>query len=136
MNTFGFVAEYKANATKHIPHKNIQKIINKIKTTFYVFIVTGSYVKAKQKEISDLDIVIICDNNQEPNAVLSQIKLESELMVPEIHPYVFTQEQFYLMLTTTEENYGKEIVRNNLIISGGKSYYSILMEAIKHGFDG
>ena len=98
--------------------------------------VTGSYAKAKQKETSDLDIVIICDNKQEPEAIISQIKLESELMVPEIHPYVFTQEQFYQMLTMAEENYGKEIARNNLIITGGKSYYLILMGAIEHGFNG
>ena len=136
LNTIGFVVEYNANNAKHIPRQNIQKIISKIKTAFYIFIVTGSYAKAKQKETSDLDIVIICDNKHEPNAILSQIKLESELMVPEIHPYIFTQEQFYQMLTTKEENYGKEIVRNNLIITGGKFYYLILMEAIQHGFNG
>lgn len=135
-NTVGFAAEYKANAAKHVPYNNVQKLINKLKTVFYVFIVTGSYAKAKQKETSDLDIVIICDNKQEPNAILSQIKLESELMIPEVHPYVFTQEQFCQMLTTEEENYGKEIARNNLIITGGKSYYSMLMEAIEHGFNG
>ena len=136
LNTIGFVAEYKANTAKHIPYKNIQKIINKLKTAFYIFIVTGSYAKAKQKETSDLDIVIICDNQQEPSAILSQIKLESELMIPEVHPYVFTQEQFYQMLTTKEENYGKEMARNNLIITGGKLYYLILGEAINHGFNG
>lgn len=136
LNTMGFIAEYKANTSKYIPHDNIQKIINKLKTKFYIFIVTGSYAKAKQKETSDLDIIIICDNKQEPNAILSQIKLESELMIPEVHPYVFTQEQLYQMLTTKEENYGKEIARNNLIITGGKSYYSILIEAIEHGFNG
>jgi len=136
LNTIGFVVEYKAKNTRYILHQNIQKLINKLKTAFYIFIITGSYAKGRQKETSDLDIVIICDNKQEPNAILSQIKLESELMVPEIHPYIFTQEQFYQMLTTKEENYGKEIARNNLIITGGKPYYSILMEAIEHGFNG
>ncbi len=136
LNTIGFIVEYGTNAAQHLPHKNIQKLINKIKTAFYVFIVTGSYAKAKQKEKSDLDIVIICDNKQEPNAILSQIRLESELMIPEVHPYVFTQEQFYQMLTTKEENYGKEIARNNLIITGGKAYYTTLMETIEHGFNG
>lgn len=136
LNTIGFVAEHKANASKHIPHRNIQKLINKLKTAFYVFLITGSYAKVKQKETSDLDIVIICDNKQELNAILSQIKLESELIIPEVHPYVFTQEQFYQMLTTKEENYGKEIARSNLIITGGKAYYSMLLEAIEHGFNG
>ena len=136
LTTIGFVAEYKTNTTKHLPHNNIQKIINKIKTAFYILIVTGSYAKLKQKETSDLDIVIICDNKQEPDAILSQIKLESELLTPEVHPYVFTQKQFYEMLTTKEENYGKEVARNNLIVTGGKSYYSILLEAVDHGFNG
>lgn len=135
-NTLGFIAEYKANAAKHLPHKNIQKLTNKLKTAFYVFIITGSYAKVKQRGTSDLDVVIICDNKQEPNAILSQIKLESELTVPEIHPYVFTQDQFYQMLLTKEENYGKEIARNNLVMTGGKAYYSILLEAIEHGFNG
>lgn len=136
LNVMGFIAEHKAHAAKHIPHKNIQKLINKLKTAFYVLIVTGSYVKRKQKETSDLDIVIICDNQQKPHALLAQIKLEAELMVPEVHPYVFTQEQFYQMLTSKEENYGKEVARNNLVITGGKEYYSIVMEVIGHGFNG
>lgn len=136
LNTLGFVAEYNAHTNKHIPHRNIQKLIDKIKTAFYIFIVTGSYAKAKHKETSDLDVVIVCDNKQEPNAILSQIKLESELLIPEVHPYVFTQEQFYQMLTMKEENYGKEIARNNVIITGGKAYYAILMGAIEHGFNG
>ena len=67
---------------------------------------------------------------------MSQVKLESELMTPEAHPYVFTQSQFYEMLINKEENYGKEIARNNLIVTGGKQYYKILMEAIENGFDG
>lgn len=135
LNTIGFITEHEANSTKHLPHANIQKLINKLKTAFYVLIVTGSYAKTQQKETSDLDIVIICDNKQTPNAILSQIKLESELMIPEVHPYVFTQEQFYQMLTAKEENYGKEIARNNLIITGAKIYYTILMDAIEHGFN-
>ena len=136
LNTAGFLAEYHANISLHLPHKNIQKLISKVKTAFFVLVITGSYAKSKQKETSDLDVVIICDNQQDPNAILSQIKLESELMIPEVHPYIFTQEQFHLMLTTTEENYGKEIARHNLIITGGKIYYSIVQEAIKHGFGG
>ena len=83
-----------------------------------------------------MDIVLICDNKQDPNSILSQIRFESELSIPEVHPYVFTQDQFYQMLTNKEANYGKEIVRSNLIITGGKVYYSIILEAIEHGFNG
>lgn len=136
LNTAGFVAEYKADAAKHLPHQNLRKILAKIKTSFYSFIITGSYSKGKQRENSDLDVVVICDNAHKPNTILSEIKIESELMTPEAHPYVFTESQFYEMLVNNEENYGKEIARNNLIITGGRQYYSILMKAIKHGFNG
>ena len=136
LNTIGFVAEHKAATARHIPHESIRKLISKIKTTFLILLITGSYAKGKQKETSDVDIVILCDDRQNPGSILSQIKLESELMSPEAHPYVFTQSQFYEMLTNKEENYGKESARNNLIITGGREYYSILLEAIKHGFNG
>jgi predicted nucleotidyltransferase len=136
LNTAGFLAEYKSNKATHLPHTNIQKIMSKIKTVFYTLIITGSYAKKQQKPASDIDIVIICDDKQKPNSILSQIKLESELMTPEFHPYVFTQSQLYEMLTNKEENYGKEIARSNLIITGAKQYYAILMEATENGFNG
>ena len=136
LNTIGFIAEHKAATTRHLPHESIRKLVSKIKTTFLTLLITGSYAKGKQKEASDIDIVIICDDKQNPGSILSQIKLESELMSPEAHPYVFTQSQFYEMLTDKEENYGKESARNNLIIMGGSAYYSILLEATKHGFNG
>jgi len=136
LSTIGFISEYNANKAAYLPHKNIQKIISKIKTPFYALIITGSYAKKQQKTTSDIDIVIICDDKQNLNAILSQIKLESELMTPEVHPYVFTQSQFYEMLISKDENYGKETARNNLIITGGKQYYEILMEAMENGFNG
>jgi len=60
LNIAGFIAEYKANKSKHLPTKNIQKLLSKIKTPFYSFVITGSYAKQKQKTSSDLDVVIIC----------------------------------------------------------------------------
>ncbi len=57
-------------------------------------------------------------------------------MIPKAHPYVFTEEQFYEMLVNKEENYGKEIARNHMIVSGAQSFYRILFRAIKNGFNG
>lgn len=136
LNTAGFIAEYLAIQNKHLPHKNIQKIITKIKTPFYTFIITGSYAKNKQKKESDLDVVIICDDKQKTTSVLAQVKVESELMIPEIHPYVFTSSEFLQMLLKHEENYGKEVIRNNVIITGARPFYTLIMEAISNGFTG
>lgn len=136
LNTIGYIAEFKAHECGHIPHKNMQKIMNKIKNAFYSFIITGSYATKTHKNTSDIDFVIICDDNQDPDGVLSQIMLESDLMTPQGHPYVFTQSQLLGMLTSKEENYGKELTRNNQILTGAKQYYFLLMEAINHGFKG
>lgn len=136
LNLIGFVAEHKTKIKSYLPFNGIQKIIGKIKTSFYIFIVTGSYAKNKQKKGSDMDVVVICDNKENPERILSQIRLEAETMIPEIHAYAFTESQFYEMLINKEENYGKETVRNALIITGAKQYYDILMRAIENGFKG
>lgn len=136
LNTLGYVSEYKANISKHLPHKNIKKLIGKIKTSFYTFMIAGSYAKGRQKETSDLDVVIICGDEQKTNIILSQVRFESEMMIPEAHPYIFTESQFYEMLLSKSENYGKEAARNNLIITGGKQYYGMLMRAVENGFKG
>lgn len=136
LNTIGYITEYRTNTAKYLPDKNLKKLIKKLKTSFYSFIITGSYAKKQQKEDSDMDIVIICDDAQKPGKVLAQIRLASELMMPEVHPYIFRESEFYEMLTNKEENYGKEIAKNNLILTGAKQYYTILMKAIENGFKG
>jgi predicted nucleotidyltransferase len=136
LETAGYIAQHKAHISKHIPNENIKKIMAKVKTAFYSLIITGSYASNRHKKTSDLDLVIICDDNQKPDNILSEIMTESELMVPEVHPYVFTQSQLFEMLIDKEENYGKEVVRNNLVITGGKQFYSIIMGAINNGFNG
>ncbi len=136
LNTIGYISEFKANQAEHLPHKKIQRLISKIKTPFYCFLITGSYARKKQKESSDLDVVVICDDTLKPSTILSQIKQEAELMIPEVHPYVFTKSEFLQMLLNEEENYGKEVLKNNLLITGAKPFYSIVQEAIKNGFIG
>lgn len=130
------ISEYEAWNKKHIPYKPLTKIISKIPTSFFTFIITGSYVKKQQKKDSDIDIVIICDNDVQPKKIYAELRHECEMSIPEIHLYVFTESQFYEMLTNKEENYGKEITKNNLILSGAESYYRIIIEAIRNGFKG
>jgi predicted nucleotidyltransferase len=131
----GFVSESIAWNKKHIPFNEIIKIVKKIPTKFFIFIITGSYSKQTQNTNSDLDIVIIVDDYMETKKVYSQIKSLCELSIPKIHPYAFKQSEFLQMLVNNEENYGKEIVKNNLIFFGAETYYSIINEAIENGFN-
>lgn len=118
-----------------IPYKHIKQITSKIKNPFYTLIIGGSYAVGKQKPSSDLDIAIIIPDSE--NKKPSQIALkEGELMIPEIHGYVFTREEFFQMLVNTEFNYGKELARKHILYYGAEQYYKILFEAMKNGFKG
>ena len=132
----GFLQEYISLNQKHIPLRLIENIRNKIPTKFFILMVTGSYAKKTQTKKSDLDIVIICDDAVDPKAINAQIAYESEKSIPLVHPFVFTKKQFLGMLLDDEENYGKEAAKHHFILYGGSQYYSILAEAIKHGFRG
>ena len=116
-----------------IPIKVIQQIQNKIKESFYTFLVTGSYAKNKQTKSSDLDITIIIptQTNKKPYEIALK---EGELTIPEVHGFVFTEDEFYEMLINKEFNYGKECAKNHIIIHGISAYYKILLRGIQNGF--
>jgi len=125
-------AEYKAWNKKGIPIDNIIEVIRKSKINFLTLLITGSYVKGKQTAKSDLDLVLIVPNDVKK--VTARLKQFCELSIPEIHLYVFTDDEFKQMLLDEKHNYGKEIVKNNLIFYGAEVYYKIIFEAMKNGF--
>lgn len=131
----GFIAEHLGWNTKQLPYDVIKKILEKIPTAYFTFIVTGSYAKNKQKETSDLDIVVIVDDTEDIKRVSAEINYTCELSLPRGHPYVFKKSELLEMLTNNDANYGKEIAKNNIIILGGQAYFKIIHEAIKNGFN-
>jgi hypothetical protein len=118
-----------------IPCRNVLKIIGRIKNPFFSLLVGGSYAEKKQRSSSDLDVSIIIPNSESKKPYETALR-EGELMIPQIHGFVFTQEELYLMLTNKEFNYGKELARKHIILLGAEPYYRILMEAIENGFKG
>ena len=127
------IENYTLYKRKDIPLKNISKIEEKIKNPFHCFLIGGSYAEAKQKPTSDLDIAIIIPDSENKKPYQIALK-EGELMVPEIHGYVFTREEFHQMLINEEFNLGKELARKRIIYYGAEQYYKILFEAMKNGF--
>lgn len=127
------IIEFKLLKEKDLPLKNIKKITDEIKNPFYTLIISGSYAEGKQKPASDLDIIFIIPNSENKKPYKIALK-EGELVIPEVHGYIFTQEEFYQMLTNKEFNYGKEIIKKHIIYYGVEQYYKILFEAIENGF--
>lgn len=135
LNYLSLLEKFNALSKKHLPHKNIDELIKKIKTPFFIFIVTGSYAKNKQTSKSDLDVVIIIDDEVDKRIINTSLK-KGKLMMPEVHQYIFTRSEFLKMLINKEFNYGKEIAKNKIIIYGAYAYYRILEEAIDFGYKG
>lgn len=118
-----------------IPIKVIQQIQEKIKEEYYSLLVTGSYAKKEQRPSSDLDILIIIPNEKSKKPFEIALK-EGELTVPEVHGFVFSEQEFYKMLTNKEFNYGKECAKNHILIYGIENYYQILLKGLQNGFEG
>ena len=129
-----FVLEDEGWSKKNIPYKKIIELMNKIPTKDYILFVAGSYAENKQKPTSDLDIVIVIDDSMELRKVYAELNSFCELSIPQIHLYVFRNNEFLEMLTNKEHNYGKEIANKNLLLYGGEIYMQIVKEAIDNGF--
>jgi len=132
----GFVLESYGWSRKHIPYGDMQRMMDKIPALGYVFIITGSYARGKQTEKSDIDVAVLIDDNAEPKKVYAELSFYCELSIPKIHLYVFRNREFTEMLFSKEENYGKEISRNNLLLAGGQFYIKLVCEAVLNGYNG
>lgn len=130
------LAELKKANAKKLPKKNIEKLIESVPIDYFIFIVTGSYAKGQATKNSDLDIVVIIEDKINKNQILNTLKNQGELMIPEVHPYVFSKSEFVEMLLNHEENYGKILFKNHLILFGAENFYRIIKTAINKGFSG
>ena len=115
---------------------NYSKIIEIKEITDYLILVTGSYAKGNYNKKSDLDLVIIAPNKENIVAIQKLVKNITMLFVPEVHLYVITKKDFIEMLKSKNENYGKEIVKNKIILKNGQIYYELIKEAIENGYKG
>ena len=115
---------------KNLP--NLQEISDNFKDD--ILIVTGSYAQGKQKSTSDIDLALITKEN----TLKKQKQLENLTLSfhPPIHPITFTQKDFVDMLLSKEQNFGKEIFKNHLIIKNAERYFELIKEVIERGFKG
>lgn len=118
-----------------LPQRNIGELIDSIKTPFFSFLITGSYAAGKQTPKSDLDVVVIIDSSRNKREVEAWLR-KGDIMIPEVHTYVFTADEFLAMLLADEANYGKLMVKKRAIAYGAAFYYRILEKAVKNGFRG
>ena len=96
-----------------------------IEETFFVLLLFGSYASGKQRKGSDIDLVLIADDEN----IKKQVKSRLSLIPLKVHLIDFNSKEFLSMLKTTEFNVGKEIFNNNIILFGIEDYYRIIKNA-------
>lgn len=126
--------EYESWSKKQIPYEDMEELMSKIPSSFFTFLITGSYANNKQTAKSDIDVVILCEDD--PKKIYAELKHLCDSNIPQIHLYVFKESEFMQMLLDKKSNYGKETVKNNLILYGAGAYYRMIFEAMKNGFNG
>lgn len=111
-------------------HRQISLIKQDIESINYPFIITllfGSYSKRIENKYSDIDLCIICDNPDKVKEIASKLKL----LPLKIETHNFTTKEFASMLDTSQNNVGKEIIKNNIILYGIENYYSLITQWMK-----
>lgn len=92
---------------------------------FFVLLLFGSYARGKNKKGSDIDLMLITDDENTKQKISSKITL-----IPlEIHLTTFSSQEFGSMLKTTKFNVGREAFNNNIILYGIEDYYRLIQNA-------
>lgn len=104
---------------------SLQSYFKDIKEPFFILLLFGSYASGKHNKKSDIDLMLISDNEK----IEKQIKNKLSLVPLEIHLTFFNSEEFLSMLKTTEFNVGKEAFNNNIILFGIEDYYRLIKNA-------
>ncbi len=96
-----------------------------IQEPFFILLLFGSYASGKNKKGSDIDLMLITDNEDTKRKMKNKIAL-----IPrEIHLTEFNSAEFISMLKTTGFNVGREVFYNNVILYGIEDYYRLLQHA-------
>ena len=106
-----------------------QPIIKKIEKeldTKEIVVLFGSYAKQIQHEKSDVDLLII---NKEGNKSISFSKYEL-LFKKRINPIFVTKKEFELMLKDKEENIGRQVLKNHIILNNPEEFWGEVLDAI------
>ena len=115
---------------------NYPKIVEIKEISDYLVLVTGSYASGKFNKKSDMDLAIIVPDKENVVSIQRKVENLTILFVPSIHLYIFTKKDFVEMLTGKKENYGKEIVKNRIILKNAQIFYELVRDAVENGYKG
>ena len=115
---------------------NYLKLFDIKEISDFLILVTGSYASGNFNKKSDLDLVVIIPDKEDVVSIQRFVENKTMLFVPSIHLYVFRKKDFIEMIKDKNENYGREIVKNKIILKNARIFYELLKEAVENGYKG
>jgi predicted nucleotidyltransferase len=95
-------------------------------TEFFILAVFGSYAKGKAKAGSDLDMAVIVESEETKKNVMPLLETVKRREIVRIDYHIFTRSEFLQMLSSEQENVGKQICKNNIIFYGFEQYCNLI----------
>lgn len=119
-NPLVFEVEYdrREKLLKNKNFKVIYKNLNELKFSF-VALLFGSYASGKPRKSSDIDFLVISENEKEIENIISLIPLN-------IHLTLVSNREFFDMATSKKFNVVNEAMKKNIILIGIEDYYRLL----------
>src|SRR4030042_478511 len=97
-----------------------------MRTEFFILLVFGSYASGEATTRSDLDMAVIVEDEGMRKEIAPYLETVKRRSVLGIDCHVFTREEFLEMLSSEQENLGKQIYRKSVIIRGRIEYYNLI----------
>jgi len=107
----------------------VADIIAENKSNFSVLLF-GSYAKGKEQKHSDLDLLFIADSKSVVKTLINEFKSLEQVYDIEINSLVFTKNQFGEMLSASEENVGKQVLKNHVILYNPEIFWNVVFEVL------
>ena len=100
----------------------VRKISEELETKDIVLIF-GSYAKGKENEKSDIDVFII-NKNGKKDITFTKYEL---LFRQKINPITVSIKEFKEMLKNREENVGKEVLKNHVLLKNPEHFWELVL---------
>lgn len=96
----------------------------------YSAILFGSYAAGKEQKHSDIDLAFISNSRQKIKNLEYELKVIEQIHDIEMNIMTFTERQFKDMLKAKEENVGKQILKNHVILHNPELFWNIVYGAL------
>jgi len=99
----------------------LKKMAEELPSGDYTLVLFGSYAKGTQTTKSDIDLLVINKKGErEPD-----FSRYETLFKIRINPIYFTREEFAAMLKESDENVGKQALKNHIILYNPEKFWNL-----------